>query len=554
MKNLISKIIRLFDGISTRPNFTSWVWKGNISPMAFVLLHLVYVSRICSLLQILKYTYRNISRHASTDKSSKRGNVPSYFVEVYFVAWAIILVVMPKNCIITWWMSIYFLFESMFWLLYYFFFRRFFEEKYAIMHTLEYIVILPLLIFVQTRCISIINHCSMHNAFATMFFPEKTDNTYIIFLSVFYTALIFGIFLSNLPIEKVKEKGDYKFNFSIMGNGKIVQNRLKPAIATLAHPTSVAIFDLTPVKNRVENTGLAKFVYYKISDNALKNVLSSNILWIATPSYAHVTYLNKYIGNLFVAIEKPLVTNYSELSLIRKLKNSRLWKNVFCLSYYYLEKSLPLTYLYCPSTFYEKYLEFDGRNRQEILSLFEKLGALKSIHLTLFEGEDERDWVDSPQYGGHLFETFLHLAVIARMATGIASDWGTPVWTVEHLNNHYMTNIRCLGSTKEKILYDLEMRKYVEERDLRRNGKLQFENGLILVDFDKQNICAYKDKSQQQILFKINVRDKYTQTKYSIQVDMVERCFEENIEPYVIDGSDIQIDTIEWLLKQKNIY
>ena len=272
MKNLISKIIRLFDGISTRPNFTSWVWKGNISPMAFVLLHLVYVSRICSLLQILKYTYRNISRHASTDKSSKRGNVPSYFVEVYFVAWAIILVVMPKNCIITWWMSIYFLFESMFWLLYYFFFRRFFEEKYAIMHTLEYIVILPLLIFVQTRCISIINHCSMHNAFATMFFPEKTDNTYIIFLSVFYTALIFGIFLSNLPIEKVKEKGDYKFNFSIMGNGKIVQNRLKPAIATLAHPTSVAIFDLTPVKNRVENTGLAKFVYYKISDNALKNV------------------------------------------------------------------------------------------------------------------------------------------------------------------------------------------------------------------------------------------------------------------------------------------
>ena len=255
----LRKILKVADGISTRPNLTSWIWKGNVSPLAFVILHLVYLTRICSLLQISKFIYRKLAKFATVDKASKRPNIPSYFVEVYFIVWAVLLFAMPKEWGITKWLSLYFLFESLFWLLYYFFFRRFFEERYAIMHTLEYIVILPLLVTIQARSISVIFSCSIKYAFATLFFPEKDDNIYIIILSVFYIALIFGIFLSNLPIEQIKEKGNYRYNISIIGNGDIVQKRLKEAISRLIPPRKVAILDLEPNNQDIEYIGKTKF-------------------------------------------------------------------------------------------------------------------------------------------------------------------------------------------------------------------------------------------------------------------------------------------------------
>ena len=550
-KGIFKKVLEVFDGISTRPNLTSWVWKGNASPLAFIILHIVYLTRICSLLQISKYVYRRLAKFASVDKASQRPNVPSYFVEVYFIAWAILLFSMSKDLEVAKWLSYYFLFESLFWLLYYFFFRRFFEERYAIMHTLEYIVILPLLILIQARSISIISSCGIKYAFATMFFPEKDDNAYIIILSVFYIALIFGIFLSNLPIEQIKEKGNYRFNISIIGNGDIVQKRLKEAISKSVPPRNVAILDVQSYEQEIEYIGKTKFQHFLISDDTMKHVLSSNILWIATPPQAHISYLNKYINNVFIAIEKPLVTNINELSVIKRLYVNGMWNNVFCLSYYYLEKALPLTYLYSPTTFYEKYLSFNGYNRQQVLSLFEQLGQLKKIELTLFEGEDTRGWVDSAQYGGHLFETFLHLAVLARAVLGIDSEWGNPNWTIENRSGHYMSYIQCTGVTEhDNIQYDLRMGKFIPQNKLKRSGKLRFQNGTIEIDFNRQEIIG-RISDSTGTSFKINTKEEYTKTKYSIQVDMVERCFEEHITPSVVDGSDLQIRTLEWLFAQK---
>ena len=36
--------------------------------------------------------------------------------------------------------------------------------------------------------------------------------------------------------------------------------------------------------------------------------------------------------------------------------------------------------------------------------------------------------------------------------------------------------------------------------------------------------------------------------KYDIQLDMVKRCVNENIKPSAIDGSEIQIDALQWLM------
>ena len=566
-------IIGVFDKVSTRPNYTSWCWKGNASPIAYVILHVIYVARLLSVLQWGKYFYRLIKKYhgsdlqtkwstnVDTDKPSQRINVPAYFVELYFLIWCLFLFLFPKESCIVKWFSYYFMVESCFWLIYYFFFRRFFEEQYAIMHTLEYIVLLPILIINQTRCISIISHISFQTAIGTLFFPSQNNSIFIILLSVLYTAVIFGIFLSNLPIEHVKEKGNYRYNMTILGNGHIVQERLKFAIGRVSPSKHVAVLDIEKPERNYEIVGNAKFNYFQISEASLKSIFASNVLWIATPSYVHLSYLNKYIYNVFIAIEKPLICNKSEYAILIKLRQSSLWQKVFCLSYYYLEKALPLTYLYNPLTFYEDYLDFGGGKRENIFTLFDQLGRLNSIKLEIHEPADNREWVESTKYGGHVFETFIHLAVIARMVVPNESEWQniTPRWTIRNKQQHYTSYIKCEGETQSgAVSFALEMEKFSSSK--KRGGILIFDNGTIVVDFDGQSVeislnnhvstggirsCRVCNKKIRK-----DNTEEFIEARYDIQLDMVRRCFEENILPSMVDGSDLQISTLQWLFDQ----
>lgn len=150
-----------------------------------------------------------------------------------------------------------------------------------------------------------------------------------------------------------------------------------------------------------------------------------------------------------------------------------------------------------------------------------------------------------------MFETFLHLAVIARSVTGIDSDWGEPKWRFVNQNDYYMSYIQCSGITKDKnIAYNLKMGKFIPNEELKRNGLLKFQNGIIKIDFNIQELTC-RLNHEPDILFTISTRKEFLATKYSIQLDMVERCFEEHIVPSIIDGSDIQIRTLEWLFSQK---
>ena len=159
------------DNVSTRPNRVSWKWKGGSSYIALTLLYAMYLGRLLSLLQWVKYFYRTIVRRmgrASVDKASKRVNVPSCVVEVYFLLWLGLLLLLPKSCCFTQALSAYFIFESYVWILYYYFFRRFFEERYAIMHTLEYIVILPVMIVSQALAVAAVEGMAPVDAMVTI--------------------------------------------------------------------------------------------------------------------------------------------------------------------------------------------------------------------------------------------------------------------------------------------------------------------------------------------------------------------------------------------------
>ena len=79
VKSFFKKIIEVVDGISTLPNLTSWIWKGNASPLAFIILHIVYLARICSLLQISKYIYRRLAKFANNSNEMGKNT----FLDVY---------------------------------------------------------------------------------------------------------------------------------------------------------------------------------------------------------------------------------------------------------------------------------------------------------------------------------------------------------------------------------------------------------------------------------------------------------------------------------------
>lgn len=544
--------------VSTRPNPLSYKWHSSVSILSFSFLHIVYILRGLSLLQWCKYIFRFMasrrkSADVSMDKKSKRINVPSIFVEVYYIILCCLLyglsVYNLKNGDdVLQIIAIYFLIDTSIWLLYYFFLRRFYEESYAIMHALEYIVLFPLVIICQACCVSIISNLDFNNAVSMLFIPTTSCDTYILVINIVYSALIFGLIISNLPIERIKVTNNYKYDTAIIGNGDVVKNRLLPAIIRYCNYTEqfmpIAIFDVCSSNNNIIYDKFCSIHYLNIENNE-KDVYNAKIVWIATPTYAHYNYLGQIIHtNKFIVIEKPITIYQQELNVIRALRE-HTWDKVFCLSYYYLEKALPLSYLYKPLDFYSKYLDV-SLSRELVLTFMKNAGSLRSIQLYLKEGEDAREWLKDEVYGGQYFETFIHLIVMTKSIIGVEDNIVVSKWEIGDCQESLGSNIKCYANTNSGISIYLEMGKYVKPQ---RNGIIVYENAIIKIDYNKQ-IIEYFDNCDN-LIFQIKTKDIYG--KYDIQLDMVRRCANESIKPSTIDGSDIQIDALQWLIDNQPI-
>lgn len=543
LKAWAGELKKIANSVSTKPNTVSWKWKGGTSLIAFCLLYLIYVGRLLSLLQWIKYLYRVLVRRygrVSVDRASKRVNVPSVLVEIYFLAWMALLFCLPSASGAAKALSVYFIAESYIWILYYYFFRRFFEERYAIMHTLEYIVILPVLITSQALGVANIEGQSLTGALDMILNPFEFSPLYVVLLSVLYSAIIFGLIISNLPVERVKEKGNYKFNYAVIGYGDIVQKRLLTALSRLKTANLVAVFDKAFTKSRpasIQNKHVC-ISFFPIHHEFDKLVLSSCIVWIATPSYAHISYLSRFAPDVkFLVLEKPVTSIKSEFETAKRLIG-KFQPKIFCLSYYYLEKALPLTFLYNPLFFYEKYLDFNGAEREQILAAFSNLGKVEFVELCLFEGEDNREWLTDMQYGGQFLETFIHPAMILKMIVGPAAALTDCRWELGDSHDKVGTYVGCRGRAGT-VEFDLKMGKFYP--DSKRGGVIKCERGSIGIDFEKQLVTL--EMARESYTLSTNAR----YGKYEIQLDMVDTCFSEGILPSMVDGSDLQMATLDWL-------
>lgn len=543
LKAWANALRRVANSVSTKPNTVSWRWKGGVSVISFCLLYLIYIGRLLSLLQWVKYLYRVTVKHfgrASVDKASKRVNVPSVLVEIYFLAWMVLLFCLPVATTAAKALSAYFILESYVWILYYYFFRRFFEERYAIMHTLEYIVVLPVMITTQAVGVANIEGLSLVGALGMILNPFEFSPLYVVLLSVLYSAIIFALIVSYLPVERVKEKGNYKFNYAVIGCGDIVRKRLLGVLSRLKTDSNIVVFDRAfpePLPAPIQNKHV-RIAFQHIGSDFDKQVLSSCIVWIATPSYAHVSYLSRFADDVnFLVLEKPVTSLKSEFETAKRLVD-RFRGKIFCLSYYYLEKALPLTFLYNPLFFYEKYLDFNGADRERILAAFSNMGRVVTVELKLFEGEDNREWLDDMQYGGQFLETFIHLAMILKLIVGADSELTSCQWTVGDSHGKSGSFIGCKGQAGG-VDFDLQTGKFWPRSE--RGGVVRCERGTLRIDFEAQSVALETPDET----FTLST-DKACE-KYGIQLDMVDTCFNEGVPPSMVDGSDLQLRTLEWL-------
>lgn len=554
----MKKILEVLDDISKFPNRGSFRWGRFFSVLSWIVLMAIWLCRLLSLLQLLKFWYRKYYGRKKNKtyfgkQDSNRPDIPPWMQEAYFFGWLLLFgcvklfhIDLPHISLMPFVMG-YFLFESSVWMIYYTIFRRFFEVSYSIYHPIEYFVLLPIVACGQALAIHFVflPTKSLHESFLVlMCLGHEFVPFYIQLIGTLYFAFILSIITSAFPNERRKSDNFYKVG--IIGNGEVVKVRTLAALEKSSiRQNKITIFTLKDEENTESKDNLE--VFEKFDDAIIRKIKECKLIFIATPSFCHVGYLEQLVNlKLFIVMEKPITVIQQEINVVRSLQQAGLLDNVFFLSYYKLEKALPLTYLAKPSVFYEKYLSTG--NKAKLFDNYNRLGAIEEVSVYLVETEDKRKWIYEPGNGGHLFETFLHNVILASQFVGLPQKWNVE-WTsfnAKEGNPKKEILLQCNGTSKKGTKLNLIMAKNMDFSF--RGAEIKFEHGEIVANFDKQSLKIKRGDKVNHI----KVHDQY-KDRYAVQVDMAITCYENAIAPEIIDGYENQLEILEWLFKQKPI-
>lgn len=555
----------IFSKISTRPNPDSVMWLGRErSIIATILLWGLYVCRLFSLLQIIKFIYRreptdkntnkgtNEEKSKDTDKGAKRPNFPHMYCEIYYILWFILLLTLYlldihgpiSNALV-----IYCLFESIVWVVYYTIFRRFYEEKYAIYHELEYLTILIIVLPLQALGFANLYHGAFDHTMRGLLGSGDGAPILITFLGVLFGAIVISMIISAFPTERVKKR---PLKIRIVGGGDVVSKRLYPALQD-AHSSQnvVKVFDLESYKEQLSEE--LNYVDYFETEDKLRSKLSDDIddntiVWVETPTSAHIKYLKYLIDSdvRIIALEKPISYRADEIGVVKDIiaKQEKRDK-VFFLSYYALEKALPLNMLHLYNEKYEKYLNMDDKYFVRNWRMY--MGPLTNAEVIIHEGRDHRTWVQSE--GGQIYETFLHNLILASLIVGRPFEWDNAILTQD--KNEDVESVTLSASIMGASI-NLSQKKGVSDVEKCRYAKFEFSYGSIEVDFETQR--AKMRLNQLDKTINISIKESYRK-RYSIMVDLVLRCYEGEFSSHEVDGLENQIECLEWIsqLQQQNV-
>lgn len=557
----MKSVKKLFDAmckVSTKPDITSYKWaRREYSILASGLLWLVWFCRLFSVYQYVKLFYRVLGerfKFGYTENLSGRPDVPPWLGELYFLSYAGLFVLLSLLGINAAWIrmvAVYYLYESALWVAYYTIFRRFFEVGYTIYHRLEYITMVFLIVPTQALCFARLYSKGFLEMFLALFGVSQGDAPILTMVfGYFLTAIIIGMIISTFPAENTKQCGK-KAKMKIVGCGDVVLHRLYPAIQHSGRAVSVELFDLESAKHK---TDLCK--YCSDSDEIKKQLDRSSdgnsLIWIETPPHSHVPYLEHCIRSKakLVAVEKPITADLQELAKIEELMAVPAYRGrAFFLSYYILEKALPLTYLSLldrdekKAKLYEPYLDTEDGSLLKNSGML--LGELKRVNICICEGKDDREWVARRELGGQLFETFLHNILIAGLFCGPLNEWEVSSFS----DADYAAPVQEIALTAAWKTAEIGILMKKNDSVRSRVAEFVFENGSIRADFDQKTAEVYFALLNKTCT--VSVRPEFSRN-YAVQVDLVSRVFNDEIASSFADGYAGQTEAIRWLHELKH--
>ena len=556
--------------LATFPNKHNYNWQGGYSLIVFILLHTITLFRITSCLQLGKHVYRTFLAN-SKDIVAKRSNVPPVFQELYFLFWMCFIYAQLffniSNPLI-FALNVYFITESLTWILYYSVFRRFFEEKYSIYHVLEHLPLILLLIPSQAvayaKIVSFKNpDIGWRDILIVLLGEAESHQILFSIIGFLYSAIVISMILSMFPTENIKTGNPKTI---IVGAGEVVKKRLLPAILrrfTRIKPNrrgTISIYDLKDgiyvsswkkTSDLWEQLGLPQTAKTESIYSLVKepNYGDDVVAWICSPSNTHLYYLELLHAKCsFVAVEKPLTSLEDEIGKFKDYAQSEYRDKTFFLSYYLLEKGLPITFLCRPKAFYTNYLAgFDNEGNQlsnkeesqQVIESFYKTylesGQVTKFTMKIIEGKDKRTLPD----GGQLVETFIHNCIIASLFTGLPE-----YWTECEFNSNQIDHIdmNAIGRNQSKIHLVLSKKEgNVEEQ----TAVIKLEHAMLTADFKAKTATITANNKT----FTIGIKDIY-KGKYDVQCSMVYDCYNNGINTSEVDGLYNQIECLEWLMEK----
>jgi predicted dehydrogenase len=498
---------RLADSVSTRPASSSYVWGGRTSLFSYTVFHGFYLLRLLSPLQWIKLTVRQrTSKRATTNL---RPDVPASYTELYFLG---VLAVAAAAYLATSGhpvqgvlgaagtaMGCLLIVETLVWIVYYLLLRGFVEGRFTIFHPAEYLLTLPVVIAAQLLLTAAVTGRPLRALAAAMTGNPPDDRfLYLAFASL--GLLYFGAAISVLLTSHPGIVTRPAQTVAIIGAGDVTTQRIVPALAELGYRRA-DIFVVTVAGSDPPDALRRRARVLEAEEAAvLRHVLREQApTIIATPTFAHFEQIVALAGaGLPFAVEKPIAGAWAERDHLRRSKDT-LMANGFALSYYVLEKALPLTYLLNPLPVFEQFLEFDATlDRRRLREANIALGELKSVKVDLLEDKirsptgSQRLWTETPDTLRPFIDTTIHPLLIARLATGTEPiTWAAcalgrhaprekEVWD-EHAMHIAPTWLDATANAGA-VAIELCVAKYAPKN--RREAVLKFANGEIQCDFD----------------------------------------------------------------------
>ncbi|SHN46237.1 hypothetical protein [Cryptosporangium aurantiacum] len=564
---------RVIQQVSTKPTSSSYVWGGRISPLPFVAFHAVYLARLLSPLQWVKFTVRRII--AARPTTNMRPDFPSAYTEWYFLAEfaAVLLVFVSQDQLDTAPTSIKYagivlagvmIFEINVWILYYLLLRGFLELHYTIFHPAEYLLTFPLVLTTQALLASLVLDRDLSKLLVdAVGNPQVGDSVGVgvAIATLFYLGVAITVVLSSHPGIRTRAPQ----NFVIVGAGDVTAKRIIPALKSLGYDRDDIVVVTVPEADEDwryhidrEAARLEIAAPDRVMDTSLRE-RSPTI--IASPTYVHFSQLVRLANaGIPFAVEKPISSVRSERDILRSAPE--LMERGFALSYYTLEKALPLTYFIDPLPIYARHLSEDRPgliSGAELGSIKAELGRIESITIDLLEGTGRsphgtsRLWTELPGVLRSFVETAVHPLLILRHVTG-----STAVAWDECIVGRYDPRARQIRELVEKEIaptwfaargrcgaIDVTMRvgKYVPDSMASRMARIEYENGRVDCDFDARNISLTVADVNRGV---IAVDSTKYSANYSVLMSLFTSFSLNGWDALRFDDFQRQLDALDW--------